>query len=96
MAVDAEYVQPHPIFSAGSSRVAQIFQRCLTMRTAACAVLAPPRQGMITMVSDQLELFAQVDVNGDNTLEWEEFTGFVIDQVGPAHVMFTFVACHFR
>ena len=31
-------------------------------------------------VADLLELFEQIDANGDGTLEWEEFTGFIIDQ----------------
>eukprot|EP00953_Heterococcus_sp_UTEX-ZZ885_P014172 8059-Heterococcus_DN1.PRE.1 len=38
-------------------------------------------EGDIATTCDLVELFAQIDVNGDGTLSWEEFTGFVIDQV---------------
>ena len=31
------------------------------------------------LVQDLIELFYQVDVNGDGTMEWDEFTGFCID-----------------
>src|SRR3546814_18474982 len=31
-------------------------------------------------VADLCELFAQIDVNGDGTMEWEEFTGFLVEQ----------------
>ena len=34
----------------------------------------------LEVVSDLCELFAQIDANGDGTLEWDEFTNFVIEQ----------------
>jgi len=33
-----------------------------------------------TAIHNLRELFLQVDVNGDGTMEWDEFTGFCIDQ----------------
>ena len=32
------------------------------------------------VIAELTELFRQVDVNGDGTMEWEEFTGFCIEQ----------------
>lgn len=34
---------------------------------------------VVPFIEDLVELFAQVDVNGDGTMEWEEFTGAIID-----------------
>ena len=31
------------------------------------------------LVSNLVELFAQIDVNGDGTMEWDEFTSFIVD-----------------
>ena len=31
------------------------------------------------LVKDLIELFEQVDVNGDGSMEWDEFTGYCID-----------------
>ncbi|GBG24373.1 WD repeat-containing protein 5-like [Hondaea fermentalgiana] len=31
------------------------------------------------LVSDLCELFAQIDVNGDGTMEWDEFTSFIVE-----------------
>ena len=33
----------------------------------------------MTLVCNLCELFDQIDVNGDGTLEWEEFTGFCVE-----------------
>ena len=33
----------------------------------------------IMLVKDLIELFEQVDVNGDGSMEWDEFTGYCID-----------------
>lgn len=41
----------------------------------------------MTTVSDLCELFAQVDVNGDGTMEWDEFSAFCIE-AGMAANMF--------
>ena len=32
-----------------------------------------------SMTALLVDLFAQVDVNGDGSLEWEEFSGFVVE-----------------
>ena len=34
-----------------------------------------------TLAQNKKNHIQQIDVNGDGTLSWEEFTGFVIDQV---------------
>ncbi|KAL4147528.1 hypothetical protein PRNP1_011284 [Phytophthora ramorum] len=34
---------------------------------------------VVTFIEDLIELFAQVDVNGDGTMEWEEFTSAIIE-----------------
>lgn len=34
---------------------------------------------VVPFVEDLMELFAQVDVNGDGTMEWEEFTSAIIE-----------------
>ena len=41
--------------------------------------LAHDPNNVVPVVGDLIELFAQVDVNGDGTMEWEEFTNFIID-----------------
>ena len=33
----------------------------------------------VELVSHLIDLFAQIDVNGDGSLEWEEFTSFCIE-----------------
>ena len=38
----------------------------------------------ISAVADLVELFHQVDVNGDNAMEWDEFTGFIINMAMAA------------
>jgi len=38
----------------------------------------------IETVADLVELFHQVDVNGDNAMEWDEFTGFIINMAMAA------------
>ncbi|KAG7395282.1 hypothetical protein PHYBOEH_003989 [Phytophthora boehmeriae] len=35
--------------------------------------------GVVKFIEDLIELFAQVDVNGDGTMEWEEFTSAIIE-----------------
>ncbi|POM78971.1 Hypothetical protein PHPALM_3434 [Phytophthora palmivora] len=34
---------------------------------------------VVNFIEDLIELFAQVDVNGDGTMEWEEFTSAIIE-----------------
>ncbi|KAF1790898.1 EF-Hand 1, calcium-binding site [Phytophthora cactorum] len=34
---------------------------------------------VVSFIEDLIELFAQVDVNGDGTMEWEEFTSAIIE-----------------
>ncbi|TMW66701.1 hypothetical protein Poli38472_014013 [Pythium oligandrum] len=36
-------------------------------------------ENVISFIQDLVELFAQVDVNGDGTMEWEEFTSAIIE-----------------
>lgn len=36
-------------------------------------------ENVVSFVEDLMELFAQVDVNGDGTMEWEEFTSAIIE-----------------
>ncbi|RLN81302.1 hypothetical protein BBJ28_00015347 [Nothophytophthora sp. Chile5] len=36
-------------------------------------------ESVVSFVEDLVELFAQVDVNGDGTMEWEEFTSAIIE-----------------
>lgn len=31
------------------------------------------------LVANLCELFAQIDINGDGSMEWEEFTSFIVD-----------------
>jgi len=42
----------------------------------------PPQE--VATVADLVELFHQVDVNGDNAMEWDEFTGFIINMAMAA------------
>ena len=37
------------------------------------------KPGEEDIVADLMELFAQIDVNGDGTMEWEEFTSFIVE-----------------
>jgi WD40 repeat protein/Ca2+-binding EF-hand superfamily protein len=41
--------------------------------------VASSREANITTVKDLVELFHQIDVNGDDSMEWDEFTGFIIN-----------------
>ena len=34
---------------------------------------------VVSLVEDLIELFAQIDVNGDGTMEWQEFTNFLVE-----------------
>ncbi|KAG6595746.1 Guanine nucleotide-binding protein subunit beta protein [Phytophthora cinnamomi] len=36
-------------------------------------------ESVVSFIEDLVELFAQVDVNGDGTMEWEEFTSAIIE-----------------
>ncbi|ETP10520.1 hypothetical protein F441_13849 [Phytophthora nicotianae CJ01A1] len=36
-------------------------------------------ESVVSFIEDLIELFAQVDVNGDGTMEWEEFTSAIIE-----------------
>lgn len=37
-------------------------------------LLDPPE-----LIANLCELFAQIDINGDGTMEWEEFTSFIVE-----------------
>lgn len=39
----------------------------------------PETRDMVGLVNNLMELFKQIDVNGDEQLEWEEFTGHIIE-----------------
>ena len=43
--------------------------------TAGCTLL----RGFVFFSQDLCELFAQIDVNGDGTMEWEEFTSYCVE-----------------
>ncbi|GMI01426.1 hypothetical protein TrVE_jg10733 [Triparma verrucosa] len=38
-----------------------------------------PTPRIVDTVADLVELFHQIDVNGDDSMEWDEFTGFIIN-----------------
>jgi WD40 repeat protein len=43
----------------------------------------PPKGGEVdesTLVANLCELFKEIDINGDGNMEWEEFTGFVVEK----------------
>jgi len=39
----------------------------------------PETRDMVGLVKNLIELFRQIDVNADEELEWEEFTGHIIE-----------------
>jgi len=39
----------------------------------------PKRKDPVTMVRNLVDLFQQIDVNDDKTLEWVEFTNYIIE-----------------
>ena len=39
----------------------------------------PPTDDPVSVAADLIELFADIDINGDGDLEWEEFTGYCIE-----------------
>lgn len=39
----------------------------------------PDTRDPVGLVKNLMELFKQIDVNGDEQLEWEEFTGHIIE-----------------
>lgn len=39
----------------------------------------------LKLVSNLCELFDQIDVNGDGTMEWEEFTSYIVDSSQDRH-----------
>ena len=42
---------------------------------------------MVGLVKNLIELFKQIDVNGDEQLEWEEFTGHIIEMGKYIHFL---------
>jgi hypothetical protein len=50
-----------------------------SVATATAAATVATAASNKVLVEDLVELFRQVDVNGDGTMEWNEFTGFCID-----------------
>eukprot|EP00520_Triparma_pacifica_P008838 CAMPEP_0118634084 /NCGR_PEP_ID=MMETSP0785-20121206/1349_1 /TAXON_ID=91992 /ORGANISM="Bolidomonas pacifica, Strain CCMP 1866" /LENGTH=1801 /DNA_ID=CAMNT_0006525017 /DNA_START=72 /DNA_END=5474 /DNA_ORIENTATION=+ len=51
---------------------------------------APPPPHLISTVADLVELFHQIDVNGDDSMEWDEFTGFIINMAMASTADFHF------
>ena len=39
----------------------------------------PETRDRVGLVKNLIELFRQIDVNNDESLEWEEFTGHIIE-----------------
>ena len=39
----------------------------------------PETRNKVGLVANLVELFRQIDVNNDQTLEWDEFTGHIIE-----------------
>ena len=39
----------------------------------------PETKDRVGLVKNLIELFRQIDVNDDKTLEWDEFTGHIIE-----------------
>lgn len=39
----------------------------------------PDTRDRVGLVKNLIELFRQIDVNNDQTLEWDEFTGHIIE-----------------
>jgi hypothetical protein len=37
------------------------------------------KEGEIELVANLIELFEQIDINGDGTMEWSEFTGYCVE-----------------
>ena len=54
--------------------------RVAAKAAAEAAEAAAKTSRALGVVSDLCELFAQIDANGDGSMEWEEFTGFIIEQ----------------
>ena len=50
-----------------------VMQQHLAMRD------EPTQQEQIALIANLSELFAQVDVNGDEQMEWEELTSFIVE-----------------
>lgn len=46
------------------------------------------------LVKELIELFRQIDVNNDETLEWEEFTNHIIE-LGMVLLIIQFYLCRY-
>lgn len=53
------------------------------------AIRQPPAR-LVSTVADLVELFHQIDVNGDDSMEWDEFTGFIINMAMASTTDFHF------
>ena len=42
-------------------------------------LLKPEEQDKLNLVSDLIEVFEQIDINGDGAMEWAEFTAFCVE-----------------
>ena len=42
-------------------------------------LLRPEEEERLNLVSDLIEVFEQIDINGDGTMEWAEFTAFCVE-----------------
>ena len=42
-------------------------------------LLTPEGDDVLPLLSDLIELFEQIDINGDGTMEWAEFTSFCVE-----------------
>ncbi|GMH51993.1 hypothetical protein TrRE_jg4923, partial [Triparma retinervis] len=66
----------------------------LSIRTSSSSPEKPafstPPARLVGTVADLAELFHQIDVNGDDSMEWDEFTGFIINMAMASTVDFHF------
>ncbi|KAL1523030.1 hypothetical protein AB1Y20_017992 [Prymnesium parvum] len=57
---------------------------CSVMQRHLTAHLQPTEQERIHFVAKLAELFAQIDVNGDERMEWQELTSFLVEALNGA------------
>ena len=69
----------HQLSSASSRASVSNASSSAASPAATAAATAATAASNKVLVEDLVELFRQVDVNGDGTMEWNEFTGFCID-----------------
>jgi len=56
----------------------------------------PETRDMVGLVKNLIELFRQIDVNGDEQLDWDEFTGHIIEMGKYFVFLFFFITKRFN